>query len=117
MEFEINVPIQMQHMSTWLFMIKFIYKFAQLRRDAIPLSESIYVFCRFRNPDLAYFKCQDFDIEIAFDAKFFFPILFRFFSGVLSDHDHFGNVGDRFISPAPSDFFKATTDFSKYSFQ
>jgi len=39
----------------------------------------------------------DFNVEVAFDPKFLFPILIPFFSGVLPEHDHFGNIGNGFI--------------------
>lgn len=41
------------------------------------------------------------DIEIAFDAEFVFPVLFPFVSGILSDHNHLGDIGQRFVRPSP----------------
>ena len=63
------------------------------------------------------FDGPDFDIEVSFDSQLFLPVLFPFVSGVLSDHNHLGDVSYSLIGPAPGNLFEAPADFSKDSFQ
>ena len=57
------------------------------------------------------------DAEVTFNAEFLFPVLFPFFFRVLFQNDHFRQLCDSAIGPAPGDAFYAPADFPEDPFQ
>ena len=65
----------------------------------------------------ASLNARDPDAEVAFNAEFLFPVSFPFFFRVLFQNDHFRQLGDGGIEPAPGYAFYAPADFPEDPFQ
>ena len=60
---------------------------------------------------------RDPDTEVILNTEFLFPVLFPFFFRVLFQNDHFRQLRDGGIGPAPSYTFYAPADFPEDPFQ